>query len=364
MNLRTLMGMTCGGMFAALAMFPISSAAADGCNCGAIQSMINSATTSINGRIDLMENSLVEMLKQGFASVVGTVAKQTKAMEGLTDAQIASNREDIKVRARAEAESWRFQDTADACYPATAKAAMAPGRRVIGSFDTQSATNRRSWTSGDMTSATGGARAEAVDFRAQTRARYGRSSDLQVKDFDVDGRAISPATGTYSQAQIPAAEAYLRNIIDPSPARKPTDEEIARDKSIGPAYDAYVARMNVANEAVRPLLALRAPTMALGGWANGAVGQRKDGTPYPNEISWRDVMDVEVERRNSVDWEARMAAAPDTAIIREVNRQLAISNSIAWQVYQRLESLVAIGAVQIAREVEKDAPIPLPVTNP
>lgn len=337
---------------------PQRAEAAGGCNCGAIQNMISSAVDNINGRIDLMENSIVEMLKQGFASVVGTIAKQTQAEEGLNDALIASNREDLKVQARAQAESWRFQDTADACYPATAKAAMLPGRQVIGSFDTQAGAARRAWTSGDVASATGGARVEPMEFRNQTRERYGRSADPQVRNFDVDGRAISASTGTYTQAQIPAAEAYMRNIIDPLPARKPSEDDIKVDRAIGPAYDSYVARVNVANEAMRPLLALRAPTMALGSWANGAVGGRKDGTPYPNEISWRDVIDVEVDRRMSIDWEAKMAAAPDAAIIREVNRQMSIANAIAWQSYQRLESLAAIAATQVAREVEKDAPVP------
>ena len=212
---------------------------------------------------------------------------------------------------------------------------------------------------GPSTPAWEGAGQAAMANVQQHLTRYCSAADVQaglcsaVSPLEnADQRADSfIGTPTYAdQGTINAANDYITTLLQPVPPgvlrgdpRKSLaglqEEEDRRN---------YNATMSLARKVATDIFASHAPTVQL--TQEQQQQAQAEGRPGVQTASWSDALGLEVTRRyGNQAWAVSLEQMPSAPVIlREVAREQALGNYIAWKSYQRLDQIAALGAAQLA----------------
>lgn len=212
---------------------------------------------------------------------------------------------------------------------------------------------------GPNTPAWEGAGQAAMANMRQHLARYCSTADVQAglcgavsASENADQRADSfVGTPTYAdQAAINAANDYVTTLLQPVPPAALRGDPRKSLAGLQEEEDRrnYNANMSLARKVATDILASRAPTVQL--TQEQQQQARAEGRPGVQTASWFDALGLEITRRyGSQAWAVSLEGMPTAPVIlREVARQQALGNYLAWKTYQRLDQIAAVSAAQLA----------------
>ncbi len=212
---------------------------------------------------------------------------------------------------------------------------------------------------GPATPAWEGAGQAAMANVQQHLARYCSTADVQaglcnaVSPLEnADQRADSfIGSPTYAdQATINAANDYVTTLLQPVPPGALRGDPRKSLAGLQEEEDRrnYNANMSLARKVATDIFASHAPTVQL--TAEQQQQLQVEGRPELQTASWYDALGLEITRRyGSQTWAVSLEQMPTAPVIlREVAREQALGNYIAWRSYQRLDEIAAVGAAQLA----------------
>ncbi len=212
---------------------------------------------------------------------------------------------------------------------------------------------------GPATPAWEGAGQAAMANVQQHLARYCSTADVQaglcgsVSPLEnADQRADSfIGTPTYGgQATINAANDYVTTLLQPVPPGALRGDPRKSVAGLQEEEDRrnYNANMSLARKVATDIFASHAPTVQLTQEQHQQL--QVEGRPELQTASWYDALGLEITRRyGNQAWALSLEQMPTAPVIlREVAREHALSNYIAWKTYQRLDQIAVMTAAQLA----------------
>lgn len=212
---------------------------------------------------------------------------------------------------------------------------------------------------GPATPAWEGAGQAAMANVQQHLARYCSTADVQAGLCN----AVSPLENaeqradffiglpTYGdQAAINAANDYVTTLLQPVPPGALRGDPRKSLAGLQEEEDRrnYNANMSLARKVATDIFASHAPTVQLTPEQQQQL--QVEGRPELQTASWYDALGLEITRRyGSQAWAVSLEQMPTAPVIlREVAREQALGNYIAWRSYQRLDEIAAMAAAQLA----------------
>lgn len=320
-----------GLLLGGLCLLP-SAAWAGGCDCGAIQSMINRSQGIINANTSAEAAGIRTEITLAAQNIIGTIkvssASIVRAIIDLKESNAAAIKGLLAAKEAVE--------TGD-LYGATAQPGSLCGSSAVGAgvqVGAQAATDVRR----DM-------RGKQIDYSSNPDARPLDYLERQLAEDHPDVKqmveGMFPLDRTLTAEQLAQAHEAIKTLADPRPLPMPTDDQ-KENTAAGQTYAAarlvHQGRIQTAREALDHHVAFHAPTLPpeVAQWA---VEQWKQagaqGTPpgvVDGKISEAALLNLLVQARaGNPNWYTQIASATEAGLLRE----LVLMQSVQLQLQHR-----------------------------
>ncbi|WP_279483540.1 hypothetical protein [Aureimonas sp. SK2] len=342
-----------------------AAAVCDGC----VVSAVNNLRVDLGRRVDATtaavqqaQQAIVQALGQSTAQLSGYETRTAKSQQRVEDA--AQQNETMRQRyiARAKAEGGRYDPAASACTDLSGIIQFGGGggggggSEGVGGNDLVNSS--RNWSRGNgregQAVAAGGLSVAQVIVadREALQGHGGRLDPTTDLRLLLDGQTLDTSDEKTAQA----AARLLNNVVDPTPARPLTKDELKtpQGKAQLAARQIDEARRSASHATFAYLGDLAAP---YGG--SGMVEWAKKAAPktYPEEIgakvSNQQVIDIFVQSRfANPDWHQQLATMAPEAVSREIALTNALNLHVNWMMFQLLKRDAVVNATNLATDLD------------
>lgn len=324
-------------------------AAAGATEAGAkIITAITESTVLITGWLERMTITI----GSGFGKVIAEIMKQTAAMRVIEEGKIAVQTTLYMQKVSADAR-YKYELSPRICFESAggSAAAVAAGEARQTTNDLNHMfTNRTLGTPNTMASIRKLYLDHVSKYCSQADAALGRCAQPAppgLQNADISADALLNVS-SYSPQQVEAAQAFVNNAINPIPT-----QNIPKDWEKTPQGQAFVAqqqieqaRLSVAANSFNAAIAARVPVQGAG---SAALLNKAD-------VSELELLESQIRGRfESLNWYQMIAGFSLENLLRELDKQEAVSLYMQMKDLQRWERLETIFATQLALDVKKDA---------
>jgi len=332
----------------------------------AAQSALGNAISSIGSQITSavtgMQQSVTDMLRDGFTQNANYSKAQISAQQQIAD---ASNNANARVGRDLRNAEIRDEHTPNpqACAALDFGQALEAARGQSGLVAAAISTvmDPRS-EGGPGTPAYFGAAQAAAASTQLHMARYCDAREAQAGLCAISAlpNADQRATSMFGRdtfdgpTGVNAANDFATTLIQPVPPAALRGDQLTAAASQDEAARrrAYTARMSLARNVLSHTIAVQTPSVTL--TTAQQEQMRSLGMQPVQTASWLNAMDLEVSRRSgSVGWAQALQTMPPASVSREIALELAMSNYIAMQKYRLDLYSVTVGAAHLAVEAER-----------
>ena len=323
-----------------------SAAWAGGCDCGAIQSMINRSQGIINANTSAEAAGIRTEITLAAQNIIGTIkvssASIVRAIIDLKESNAAAIKGLLAAKEAVE--------TGD-LYGATAQPGSLCGSSAVGAgvqVGAQAATDVRR----DM-------RGKQIDYSSNPNARPLDYLERQLAEDHPDVKqmveGIFPLDRTLTAEQLAQAHEAIKTLADPRPLPMPTDDQ----KDNTAAGLVHQGRIQTAQEALNHHVAFHAPTLPpeVAQWA---VEQWKQagaqGTPpgvVDGKMSEAALLNLLVQARTgNPNWYTQIASATEAGLLRELVLMQSVQLQLQHRNTEYLDRLSVITALDYLTRME------------
>ncbi len=332
----------------------------------AAQSALNNAISSIGsqitGAVTQMQNSVNDMLRDGFTQTANYSKAQVAAQQQIADASNTANarvQRDVRNAQIRDEQTPSPQACAALDFGQALQAANGQSGRVATAIS--DVMDPRSEGGPGTPAYFGAAQAAAASTRLHL-ARYcdpreaeaGLCTASALPNADQRASSMFGRDTLDGSTGVNAANDFATNLIQPVvPAALRGDQLTAvTGQDAAARRRAYTARMSLARNALSHTIAVQTPSVTL---TQAQQQQLQDlGRPVVQTASWLQAMDLEVSRRaSSVAWAQSLQGMPPASVSREIALELATSNYLALQIYRLNLYNASIGAAALATTAEQ-----------
>lgn len=327
-------------------------------------------------RIDSMERALTSLIKLATAQLVSTLKEQVQGQ-----AQIAQTQDTRDVIRRIEDARYRAtlaaQTGASACDVITSTLVAQSGNTVINLVTAASADTQTKWDRGippgDTEPNPTGSTERARDYLIIANANFCDEEGARLGICKIDkperyrGATLHAsksilASNTLDNETLKASAIFTTNTINPNPqgAFQQHLVNTEQGKRLYAQRLAKRARTSVAEHTINQTIARRSPDQKVVGgplgsraWAEAyaakVMGYKKDGSNFPNGVSWTDWMELRSKGwAFNPTWLNTINQATDpNLILKEMASILAFMTYQNWTQYQLMEQLNIVQATQL-----------------
>ncbi|MDE2674046.1 MAG: hypothetical protein OXH65_02950 [Paracoccaceae bacterium] len=335
------------------------------CPCsGSISAHRSSTNSNRDANTEKIVTSIAGNLAASTGQITGYIDKSITAMEKLLDGQSLNDSLRTRQVIRAGAESGRYDPAASSCQGMRVALLVSdsdPGEGPVSGTMTTTQIHQYENCLGDETVCRGvqTIAQSAIDDQLDLRGVGG----LTDPTTDIGLLLTHPTIGGGSRSEpedlARALSRLRRNILNPFPARPPTEGQLDRiEGSVTLArHLSDTARRSVAGSVFELVENQSAPTLLPN--EQHLANLLPEGIEVlPGErISERQLYGILVQSTyRNPEWHARLAAASPEALARELVLQTALANDLNWKRYELDLHRAILEATQLAHLLEERDP--------